>query len=162
MQQHIIFAFLLAVSTTVAQPLHAHCYLDLNFPSTSCDALWEYLVDQIENFDIPEVREPDYELVASNKTDGSIVAIHTTPVKKYVDDISFGLVNNAGGCAVKAESTSRPISYYDYDTNYCNIWNLLRKATWTYAESVRDCTLFVCDGSDDAEGRDHRQVEAQG
>ena len=54
----------------------------------------------------------------------------TTPVQKYVDDISFefnGDPDNfqAPGCTVNGKSRSQTLSYYDYNTNYCNMWNLI-------------------------------------
>ena len=50
----------------------------------------------------------------------------TTPVKKYVDDIIFEFVATAANeCVVKSRSKSQSLSYYDYSTNYCNMWNPL-------------------------------------
>ena len=54
----------------------------------------------------------------------------TTPTKKYVDDISFNFIPpntedfNVKGCTVEGKSRSRSLSYYDYSTNYCNMWNM--------------------------------------
>jgi len=59
----------------------------------------------------------------------------TTPTKHYVDDIEFTLTPgksnsayNVGGetCTIMAKSRSESLSYLDYDTNYCNMWNVLR------------------------------------
>ena len=69
----------------------------------------------------------------------------TTPTKKYVDDIKFEYFGNPKnfrekGCRVKGRSRSQSLSYYDYNTNYCNIWNVAQtlpeavKATVTTSE----------------------------
>jgi hypothetical protein len=50
----------------------------------------------------------------------------TTPVKKYVDDIAFEFSQTGADCLVKARSRSQTLSYYDYATNYCNMWNPLK------------------------------------
>ena len=62
----------------------------------------------------------------------------TNPTKHYVDDIEFTLTPataaasayNVGGetCIIDARSRSESISYLDYDTNYCNMWNVVRKS----------------------------------
>ena len=59
-----------------------------------------------------------------------IWATRTTPVKKYVDDVMWQFFGNSEdfqteGCTVKAASRSRSLSYYDYNTNFCNMWNVL-------------------------------------
>ena len=58
-------------------------------------------------------------------------ATRTTPVKKYVDDIRWDFFGdsenfNAKGCKITSKSRSRTLSYYDYSTNYCNMWNVLQ------------------------------------
>ena len=66
-------------------------------------------------------------------TDDQVHLQHETPVKHYVDDIHFtfkGEVKNetTGSfyCIVDGISKSQALSYYDYDTNYCNMFNLFR------------------------------------
>lgn len=45
----------------------------------------------------------------------------TTPVHHYTDDIIFQYFpNEDGSCHVSSKSKSEPLSYYDYETNYCN------------------------------------------
>ena len=60
----------------------------------------------------------------------------TTPKKHYVDDILFEYFGDpkdfrAKGCTVKAKSRSQTFSIYDYDTNFCNMWNVLKEVEGT-------------------------------
>ena len=59
----------------------------------------------------------------------SLWVTRTTPTKHYVDDIIFDYFGNPAdfevkGCTVQGRSRSRTLSYYDYDTNFCNMWNV--------------------------------------
>ena len=59
----------------------------------------------------------------------NIWVTRTTPTKHYVDDIEFTYtVNSATTCGVVAKSRSQTLSVYDYDTNYCNMYNPLRQS----------------------------------
>merc|ERR1719150_39904 len=50
---------------------------------------------------------------------------HETPTHHYVDDVKFSEWKQSGNdVVVDAYSKSEPNSYYDYDTNFCNIFNL--------------------------------------
>jgi len=57
----------------------------------------------------------------------TIVATHTTPVARYIDDMTFELTpGGAGQCGVVGRSRSRLwYAVLDYGTNYCNLRNLL-------------------------------------
>ena len=49
--------------------------------------------------------------------------------KAEIDDIMFDLGDSypvPDSCLVTGYSRSRAISYYDYSTNYCNIYNVLK------------------------------------
>jgi hypothetical protein len=62
--------------------------------------------------------------------------MHTSPVKKYIDDLTFWFDANGNDCEVVALSVSRPLSIYDYDTNFCNIYNLLYNANFNYTYHI--------------------------
>ena len=66
-----------------------------------------------------------YKLVDND--DVSISATHTTPVSRYVDDLSFQMTPSAtGGCSVHAESEAETFfAWLDFGTNYCNLRNLI-------------------------------------
>jgi hypothetical protein len=58
----------------------------------------------------------------------SIWVTRTTPTKHYVDDIEFTLTGTGATCNIAAKSRSETMSYYDYDTNYCNMYNVFRSS----------------------------------
>eukprot|EP01084_Bolivina_argentea_P137412 241995_1 len=52
---------------------------------------------------------------------------HETPTHHYVDDIYFyNWTQHGSDVVVHGKSQSEPNSLYDYDTNFCNIFNLFR------------------------------------
>ena len=58
-----------------------------------------------------------------------------TSGKKYTDDMEYVLSEAGnGGCAITGNSRSQSLSYYDYYTNYCNIYNPLRQSTLNFSE----------------------------
>ena len=48
-----------------------------------------------------------------------------TPSAHYIDDIIFEFIDNEGGCQLNSKSRSQSNSYFDYDTNYCNMWTVM-------------------------------------
>ena len=79
----------------------------------------------------------------------SIWVTRTTPVKKYVDDIMFEYFGNPDdfqekGCTVKAKSRSQTLSYYDYDTNFCNMWNVMAQVEGADSESLKALSTSEC------------------
>merc|ERR1719412_421617 len=50
---------------------------------------------------------------------------HTTPIHRYVDDLTFQFIPKDFGCLVDAFSQSETLSLLDYGTNYCNLFNLV-------------------------------------
>ena len=69
----------------------------------------------------------------------SVWVTRTTPTKHYVDDIMFSLSGTAS-CSITAKSRSQTTSYYDYDTNYCNMYNVFRGMGQKFSTpSTTDC-----------------------
>ena len=53
-----------------------------------------------------------------------------TANNKYTDDVAFDKVSEKDGkCTIMGKSYSQSVSYYDYNVNFCNIYNGLRIAT---------------------------------
>ncbi len=102
--------------------LHANCGMQVSF-TTDCDTTYKSIDSTARSFS----PGPSTGLYAvKEETSGDYVWVtRTTPVQKYVDDIMFEVVSTTdGGCTVNAKSRSESLSYYDYDTNYCNMWNV--------------------------------------
>jgi hypothetical protein len=104
--------------------LHAHCAVLWTFDSSKCADNFDFVVGNIKNFSIPEVREGNYTLVSADPNAMVITALHTTPTHGYVDDLTFSLKQDGANCQLSGASQSRPVSLYDYDTNFCNLWNV--------------------------------------
>ena len=103
---------------------HAHCQLSSEVTGT-CAEVWTALDNTLKTMADPA--QGTYKV----KEDGSndyVWATRTTPVKKYVDDIMFTVSpsTNNDTCTVTGKSRSQTLSYYDYETNFCNLYNVLR------------------------------------
>ena len=51
---------------------------------------------------------------------------------KYTDDVMWEFKDVNGGCQVSGSSRSQSLSLLDYNTNYCNIYNVFRMSGMTY------------------------------
>jgi len=134
-------------------PLHASCSIQWTF-GENCENMKEGLVKQIElwrtNANCGTGQKCLYNKIS---LDGNVLkAIHTTPVRKYIDDLTFTFQTNSKtkGCDVTGFSTSRTwYAVLDFGTNYCNLHNLIEGAGYTkdklYSEQTSDrvCTQYT-------------------
>merc|ERR1712061_68130 len=141
-------------------PWHASCKIDWQFPG-SCSAVRAQIVGQMNAWqgdalcpgtspscpELPCGQNCLYDLVTSSDT--RVTGTHTTPVARYVDDISFQLRENSQGCAVSAKSSSQTwYAVLDKGTNYCNLRNLIDGTGLSsgsgFTETTRDgvCTQY--------------------
>ena len=66
-----------------------------------------------------------------------IWSTRTTPKHSYVDDQLFETQSGTDTtCDVVSKTRSRTLSYYDYNTNYCNLYNVFRLSNLTFTEPV--------------------------
>ena len=122
--------------------LHANCALSWNFAGT-CDNAYNTLQNTLTNFKDPA--GGNYAIVQKNSP-SSIWVTRTTPVKKYVDDIEFTVGSNvSGSCTMSAKSRSQSLSYYDYSTNYCNMFNVIRTSGLKYTNLQASQCKFPAD-----------------
>ena len=116
--------------------LHAHCSLTTTF-NDSCHNTFAALDDTVVSFTDPASGIYAMKEVAS---DHYVWVTRTTPVKKYVDDIIFEVSGDGSSCTVTSKSRSQTLSYYDYDTNYCNMYNVFRNSGVTFdSPKLGDC-----------------------
>ena len=103
--------------------LHANCALSATF-ADDCSTVFANIESTVKSFSAGGPSKGLYAI----KEEGSgdyVWTTRTTPVSKYVDDIIFEVVSGSnGGCTVNGKSKSESLSYYDYSTNYCNMWNV--------------------------------------
>ena len=105
--------------------LHAHCGMQTTV-GTSCDDVYAALNKTVSTSGF----DPAGGIYAIKQaTSGSNLWVtRTTPTKHYVDDIEFTLTGTKAVCSITAKSQSETLSYYDYDTNYCNMYNVFKKS----------------------------------
>jgi hypothetical protein len=64
------------------------------------------------------------------------------PVKEY---IAFEFSQVGADCRVKSRSRSQSLSYYDYSTNFCNMWNPLKNTGAFTSQKVTSCPFPTAD-----------------
>ncbi|XP_076858998.1 uncharacterized protein LOC143512496 [Brachyhypopomus gauderio] len=139
------------LAAVAAEHIQAQCSViwDINI---SCFDVSSLLVNQIKEWATescpPKSRKCMYSLVAVN--DDDIVAMRTTPIMRFVDDITFNFSSpSSNSCEIKANSASR--SWYailDSGTNYLNMYNLMKGSglssspSFTESTSDHECTKY--------------------
>uniref|UniRef100_A0A672RDH3 Si:ch73-250a16.5 n=1 Tax=Sinocyclocheilus grahami TaxID=75366 RepID=A0A672RDH3_SINGR len=135
-----------------AGPLHAQCFIEWKI-GIPCFDVSSLLVNQIKEWSTETCPGKSqrclYSLVSVNAED--ITATHTTPVMRFVDDITFNLSSpDPDSCDIQGRSVSQ--SWYailDSGTNYLNMYNLMRGSglssspSFTESTSDRLCTQFT-------------------
>merc|ERR1712142_21581 len=130
-------------------PFHAECSVKWTL-SESCESAQEKITNQMilwDNEDCgtkPGDDKPHGQkcLYKHTGTEGLVTTgTHTTPIHRYVDDLTFTFVPG-DGClgdisqeqiiiniliflTPQAYSISEPLSLLDFGTNYCNLFNLM-------------------------------------
>lgn len=92
------------ISSFKLGPLHASCNVQWSWPNTNCDDVQTKIVNQIAAWNTDDNcanggEKCLYSLTSQKK--GIINAKHKTPVKFYVDDLTFTLTQSSGSCNVK-------------------------------------------------------------
>lgn len=82
-------------------PLHASCKVKWTWPNTDCSVPLNALLAQIDAWKTDDNCKQGgekclYSLVSSTST--TINAKHATPVKKYIDDLTFTFKNDGATC----------------------------------------------------------------
>mmetsp|Transcript_47304 Transcript_47304/g.78499 ORF Transcript_47304/g.78499 Transcript_47304/m.78499 type:complete len:175 (-) Transcript_47304:61-585(-) len=137
----------------ISSALHAHCFVTLTIENTTINAVNQSIIDQVEarvGFDSASCVFADqknefcgYSVISLGDTNHFQ---HETPTKHYVDDIMFEEWEQQGTTVkVVAHSKSQPTSIYDYDTNFCNIFNLFRDGAATKMNfDLKSIALDAC------------------
>nr|XP_003201373.2 uncharacterized protein LOC100535932 isoform X1 [Danio rerio] len=149
----VLFIWIVALGTSElssAGPLHAQCKVEWYF-SLPCRSVSESLVTQIKKWRTFSTCATGGEKCLYKLQSASthfISAKHTTPVKKYVDDINFRLTSYGffTHCHVSAMSVSETwYAITDHGTNYCNLYNLIEGSGLTEAPGYKEITSdFLC------------------
>ena len=77
-----------------------------------------------------------YKLKETGVTDGSSTYVWGTRLGaggKYTDDVFWGPGEDKdGSCLVHSKSRSQSLSFYDFETNFCNMYNAYRAPSFQY------------------------------
>ncbi|XP_076473025.1 uncharacterized protein LOC143302300 [Babylonia areolata] len=139
----VLFAAFAKSSHAFWMPFHASCKIDWNWPQNDCLFVKTKIIDQIgkwNNTNCSETEKCRYGLVSQNET--QVKATHTTPVKLYVDDMTFTFnPGKSSSCQVGGESHSETwYAVLDYGTNFCNLHNLVTGAGLDKAPGYSETT----------------------
>ena len=126
---------------------HAHCAL-MTTVTHDCKSAYDYMSKDLVQFRDPgNGKYEEFNSVA----DKSLWYTRETPKKHYIDDVEWLFTDNsAGGCEISGRSRSRTESIYDYDTNFCNIWNPLRLSPLLVPFANIDTVTWECPFHPDA------------
>ncbi|XP_064614374.1 uncharacterized protein LOC135478040 [Liolophura sinensis] len=132
-------------------PLHASCKVTWTF-HTDCASVNKKIVDQMTAWKSADNcanggEKCLYTIVSHDAT--TIKGKHTTPVKHYIDDLTFTFIPEDSNCRVQGYSTSETwYAVLDHSTNYCNLNNLITGSglhqSSGYTETTNDsaCTQY--------------------
>nr|XP_011434231.2 uncharacterized protein LOC105333102 [Crassostrea gigas] len=156
--QSLVFCTLLAVFGASSAfllgdgPVHASCKVDWTF-GLSCDEVKTKIKAQITAWTSADNCANGGEKCLYTFTSEAatvLKATHSTPVKHYVDDLTFTFTAvDSSNCKVHGYSTSETwYAHLDYSTNYCNLNNLItgsalhQVAGYTETTSDKICTQY--------------------
>lgn len=125
---------------------HANCAITASYAGQQCSQVFSSMQSVLQSWVGGDPGKGLYD-IKEQKADTYFWATRTTPVHRYVDDIAFEFSESASGCSVKARSRSQSLSYYDYSTNYCNMWNPIKFTGAFTITSVSDCKFPAEDPS---------------
>ena len=147
------FSTLAIVATTASaanfpsfDSFHAHCQFD-TVVSKSCDETFNTLQGVLTEFSSPDFKDPSKGFYAQKQVaNGSQLWFTRLGAgKKYTDDMEFLLSADPAGCKVTGKSQSQSLSYYDFYTNYCNMYNPLRVSGLTFTEPKTSQCKYAAD-----------------
>ena len=94
------------------------------------------------NSDTTEPTGGKYDL-KEEKKDDYIWSERLTKNKMFTDDQLFEFEEYDKGSKVTGRSRSQSLSYYDYNVNFCNLWNVYKHSGEKFDYEVKKCG-FAC------------------
>ena len=135
-----ITAALLGLATVQAFPsfdsFHAHCQTEMQV-----DAPCNKVIDDLNKWVAAgkDVANPPGHYSAKQSTDKLVWAERKTANGKYVDDVQWETTaGTATSCTISGKSKSQSLSYYDYNVNFCNMYNPIRDLYKTDIATVKN------------------------
>ncbi len=118
--------------------MHANCAMQVSYKGQSCSQVFTNLEAKLKTL-TPEPSAGGVYTIREENSGDYIWTNRETPSHHYIDDIIFEFSNSGSDCVVKSKSRSQTLSYYDYETNYCNMYNPHR-----YLGGFSDLTTSEC------------------
>ncbi len=118
---------------------HANCAIDVTYQGKQCQSVFNSMYSLLTQYQQGDPGKGIYAFHDVSPSGTYIWVTRTTPVKKYIDDIAFEFSQSGSDCVVKSRSRSQSLSYYDYSTNFCNMWNPLHYTGSFVNQKVHDC-----------------------
>ena len=122
--------------------LHAKCQLTTTFPGTQCSELYFHFDTEVRRYGNGDAAGGVYTIFEQEPTNYVWSTRRTGGKGKYVDDQIFSLTQKGSDCEVEGKSRSQSMSYYDYDTNFCNLWNVYNAVGGMGEVSRENCKFF--------------------
>lgn len=128
-----VLVALLAVTATAKlsdfprfDTFHSHCQIDVTYYNRQCNDTFARMGSIIQGFSGSDPNDGKYAFLEKQENNYWWVT-RTANIHKYVDeDISFVFTQVENDCQVVGKSRTRYLQYYDYEANYCNIWNVFK------------------------------------
>ena len=122
---------------------HAHCQIDeIQIDGTNCADTLKAISDYVKAG--KDEASPPGQYTHHSEDATMVWATRKTANGKYTDDVMWTTVG-AGtdtSCTIQAKSKSQSLSYYDYNVNFCNMYNPLRGTVFKGA--ITDAKVSSC------------------
>eukprot|EP00347_Sterkiella_histriomuscorum_P000592 403375253 len=116
---------------------HVGCKLITQFDLISCTEVYDRMFTMIKAFGNEDPQKGHYQV--RENVDQSYIWVNRTSEKHdMVDDTLFEFKQTQQGCKVRGRSVAQSVSFYDFETNYCNIWNVMYFAEGPRFKIVED------------------------
>ena len=120
--------------------MHADCHVNAQFDGISCDNLYALVDAEIRAWGSSTTSPAGGVYRLKEETlDDYIWSTRLTRDEKYTDDNLFEFTENSAGCSVTGSSRSQSMSVYDYNVNFCNLWNVYNATGNSFTYSLGDC-----------------------
>ena len=125
MKYSLLLAAVAAQRFPVDDIFHTHCTMNTTL-ADSCDKAWAAIENTVKTIADPALGT--YSLYKEQTNSWVWATRKGAPHNPQVDDILFTFEQSQDGttCSVTGKSRRQTKSLYDYETNFCNVYNVLR------------------------------------
>eukprot|EP00347_Sterkiella_histriomuscorum_P005487 403356427 len=138
-----VATFSLKTDFPVFDSLHANCGMTVIYKNQECGQVLGKLEEVIKSFN-PEKQSQGLYKIKESDSD-YVWTTRETPTHHYIDDILFETSQKDSDCVVTSKSRSQALSYYDYETNFCNMWAVHNTTNGFSDLTTNNCTFVPSD-----------------